>query len=69
VFPFFNGTESEGREVFKAFYDIGRLELAIHPFLPVMLTITPKGPLDDKTGDLPYEQVNSLLVCDLIPSL
>ena len=56
---FYNGSESEGRMTFKAFFDIG-MSIISTPDTVLILSIT--GPIRDMTREIPYEELNTLQV-------
>ena len=57
---FYNGTEVEGRAIYKAFLDIGssHILVVIGSFTYVLFA----GPVADMTKEIPYENLNTLSV-------
>lgn len=66
VIPFFNGSETEGRQKYKAFLDLSKV-FSNHKlsFALFMFAVDPI----DLTKEMPYEEMNSLQVCGLIKIL
>lgn len=60
LFIFFNGSEAEGREKYKLFFDVGTLKL----FSPILSLNVLLGPVADLTKEIPYGELNSLQVHD-----
>lgn len=55
---FYNGSEVDGREHFKAFLEIGKRDKS---FDLARLTLS-AGPIVDNTKEIPYEELNEMTV-------
>jgi hypothetical protein len=64
VLIFYNGSEAEGREHYKVFFDLGTHHITT--FLrhdSSLLNISLSGPINDATQEIPYEEMNAITVC------